>query len=216
MAYLKGRLGDLFVWNGTVADTGASEVCNTVLLTAQVDDTDMQILSPNHTQVFTSSTGAVVNSTDFNTATATFDKAPGTVTLAGHYIPAINIKKAGQIYGWKLDTSIDILDGTCFQDVFKRKIPNLSDFKGSIDAFWLENIGVGNTNTWLEMAMSKTISGVVTDFWFLKLYTDYTNTVGFKGFVIISGISDNTPVNELVKKSITFEGWQNISYSDSL
>ena len=213
MAFYKGRLGSLFIWDGTVSAL-SDEPCTVVTNTAQITDTDKQLLSPNHVQTFTDdgTSPAVVEIIDYLTATAQFNKSVvGAVTVDGSYIAAGSITEVGQIYSWKMDSSMEIIDGTSLQDTFKRKITGLGDYKGTIDGFWLNE-------DFFEMHQRKVVGGVPIELWYLKLYVSDVDSpsskLGFRGFVILNGISTNTPVAELVKESITFEGYQSIAFFD--
>lgn len=196
MTIQKGRAGSLYAWNGVVTGLVAEGTSESGI-TAQITDSAKRLLSPNHAQVWTDSGGKVVIGTDFINGIATFNGSVGTVTITGSYIAAADIVLIGQIYGWKLDSSLDIKDGTCLLDTSKVKIPDLKDWKGTIDGFWLDD-------AWWNKFRSALVGGTAIYTYFLKLYI--SATAGYKGFVVLSGLGDNVPVGDLVKQTITFEG----------
>jgi len=210
MSLFKGRLGELYAWNG-VFTNALAEACTENYgsdpTKAQITDTTKQLLSPNEVQTFSSSNGKNVIAIDYLNGVATFDGDVSSAIVTAdsiNYIDDSDIELIGNIYGWKLDSSMEILDGTSLGATFKSKITGLGDFKGSADAFWLND-------DWFI----KFIAGSV---YYMKFIIDSIGgpgaRVGFHGFVIISGLSQNTPVGELVKETLTLEGYANLAYSD--
>jgi hypothetical protein len=208
MSLYKGRLGKLFAWDGTVAALAAQdcdENYDPVTFKVRISNVDHRLLSVNHTQTFTADNGVTVKSIDYLNGVATFnaDVSVTIVRWTGSYIPAAKIVEVGNVYGWKLDTSLEILDGTILGSTAKVKIPGLLDWKGSVDAFWIEEAfsSLADDEPWYDKFNDGTI-------WYLKLFTHESPAEGFRGFVMLSGLSDSTPVGELVKETITFEGYK--------
>ena len=193
-----GKKGALYIWNGQVSPL-SSEPCTIAGNTAQITNSAKRLLSPNHTQQFTDTGGAVVISINYLTGTATFATAPTSVTVTGSYIPTTQISTGMQLYNWKLDIAVALHDGTAFQSDWKNYGAGLSDWKGSIDGYWYDQ-------TFFNALTQAQVGGVSIIQWLLRLYLDLPNTLYYEGFANINGLSDSVPVSDLVKETITFTG----------
>jgi hypothetical protein len=202
MTIQKGRAGSLYAWNGVVTAM-SGEACTEATIYGQITDTAKRLISPNHTQTFVDSGGKTVIRIDYVNGIATFNGTVANVTCDGNYIASSDVPLIAQIYGWKLDSSIDIKDGTCLGDTSKVKITDLKDWKGTIDAFWL-------SSAWWDKFREASVGGTVIYKYFLKLYINATQ--GYKGFAVINGIGDSVPVGDLVKQTITFEGDSDLTF----
>jgi len=207
MSIIKGRSGSLYFWNGAVTSM-VTEATTESTNTAQITDAAKRMISPNHSQVWTDSGGKTVIHTDYLNGIATFNGNVGTVTVTGSYIPSANIIEVAQIYGWKLDMSIEIKDATCLGDTSKVKLADLKDWKGTIDQYWLDS-------AFYDMWRQYQVGGTSIAKWLVKLFIDEANTKYYRGFCFISGVSENVSVNEFVKSAITFEGTDEIEYKTS-
>ena len=120
-----------------------------------------------------------------------------------------------QISDWKIDSSVDILDGTSLQDVFKRKIANLVDWKGSFSMF-LDMALPKHKDIFDAMIAGQVIAHGTLGADGLSFFLDGTPpSTGkhFYGDVIITGFSVSTAVGDLIKAAVTFEGSDDLHYS---
>ena len=207
MTIKAGKNGALYAWNGAVTSM-SGEACTINGNNAQITNTIKRLLSPNHSQAFTDSGGAVVVSINYLTGTATFNVAPTSVTCTGSYIPAANIVSVAQIYGWKLDIAVSLVDATMFGSQWKTNQAIFNDWKGTFDGYWYDP-------TWFNALTQIAVGGTPIQWWLLKLYIDYANTLYYEGFANVNGVGDSAPVNDLVKETITFTGYGPLVYLTS-
>jgi len=106
-----------------------------------------------------------------------------------------------QVSDWKIDSSMEILDGTSLGDTSKVKVTGLGDWKGSFSAFF-DNQSVNTQQAALiAAALAGTLLTGATSVTFYLTAAKY-----FYGDIIITGMSVTVAVGDLVKIAFTFEG----------
>jgi hypothetical protein len=119
------------------------------------------------------------------------------------------VKKNGvsiaQVQDWKIDSSLDIKDGTCLLDTSKVKLGDLSDWKGTMSLLF----DPANTEQ-LALQTAHLGGNTLTD---VEFYV--TSAIHYSGDIIITGMGVTVPVGDLVKCAVTFEGSGVLTYNAS-
>lgn len=195
MAVYHGKTATFYAWDGT-STAHTDEPCTESLATAQITDTAKQILDPNETQTFTDTGGETVTRIDYTTATAYFTGNVTIVTATGKHVLAANIDEIGNLFGWSIETSLELVDVTTFGATYKANEPGMVSWSGNAEGYFLNS-------TWKDYMD-------LTKLWLIKFYIDATH--GFKGWGNITGLSESANVNEVIKETITFTGYADLTY----
>lgn len=195
MAVYHGKSATFYAWDGT-STTHTSEACTESADTAQITDTAKRILDPNETQTFTDTGAETVTRIDYTIGKAYFTGNVTTVTADGKHVLAANIDEIGNLFGWSLETSLELVDTTCFGATFKATEAGMISWNGSAEGYFLNS-------TWKDYMD-------LTKMWIIKFYIDAT--YGFMGWTNITGLSEAANVNEVIKETITFTGYADLTY----
>jgi hypothetical protein len=119
---------------GNFKDEGCSESGSS----AQVTEATRRFLNPNSPPTFTDSGGKTVTRIDYVRGIAYFTGAVATVTVTGNngFVRAAALDKAGYMYGWTLDASVEIADASVFGTLWKSGLPGLAEASGSCEGYF--------------------------------------------------------------------------------
>lgn len=178
----------------------AAEPCTVSGRTARITDPARRLVNPDAEVVFTDSGGARLLRIDHATGLAHFDANAATVTAAGAngYIPAAALERAGYLYEWSLEMTLDLAEGTVFQDDWKRWQPGQAESSGSAAGFLAGA-------KWFDAYRESRAA-----YFLLQLFTrDPANDQAgdrFNLWVLFENFNLAAPLGELVKETITFKG----------
>lgn len=116
----------------------------------------------------------------------------------------INTNEVADIKTWSLDIGADNLDDTALGDSWKTFIQGLKEWSATAEGNWVIST---DTNGQKAIQDAYLAGNTVT----LKLYVNSTNY--YTGTALISSISVETGVEDLVTVSFEFQGSGAISYS---
>jgi hypothetical protein len=114
-----------------------------------------------------------------------------------------------QVSNWKIDSSMEILDGTALGDDAKVKVPGLMDWKGSFDTLFDPVVHAAFMNAVIDNSDGDPLTDVV---FFIETATPGVGP-NFSGDIIVVGFSPSVAVGDLVKATFSFEGSGPITYS---
>lgn len=143
MATTHGRLGAVYVLEaGDSWEDLSDEACTESGAQAQITDAAKRFLNPNSPPTFTDSGGANVIRIDCVRGIAYFDANVAAVTVSGTdaYVPSASLAKAGYLYGWSLDVSIDLADKSVFQELWKTALPGLAQASGQAEGYFATDL----------------------------------------------------------------------------
>lgn len=195
MTVYHGKSAKLYAWDGT-STIHTSEACTEVGATAQITDTAKRILDPNVAQTFTDTGGKNVTEIDYTIGKAYFDGNVTVVTATGKHVLAANIDLIGNLFEWTLEASIDVAESTVFGDAWKTFEAGQPKWSGGAEGYILNS-------TWHD-------AQATLKAWLVKFYINASHH--FFGWCHIPGLSRAANINEIVKESITFEGFKHLSY----
>jgi len=193
MSKYHGKSAALYAWDGSNSAL-TDEACTESAATAQITDSAKRILDPNETQTFTDTGGKNVIGIDYTIGKATFDDTVTIVTATGKYVPAGNITEIGNLFSWSLETSVDLADGSVFGDAWKSSEAGQMKWSGGAEGYFLNSY-------WID-------AQALLKMWLVKFYIDATKY--FMGWCHIPGLSQGATISELVKESITIEGYKHM------
>jgi len=193
MAKYHGKDAALYAWNGT-STVHTDEACTEVTTTAQITDTAKRILDPNETQTFTDSGGKNVLDIDYTIGKATFDDTVTIVTATGKHVLVANITEIGNLFGWNIETSLDLVEAASFGDTWKSSEAGMMKWSGGAEGYFLNDY-------WSD-------AQALLKMWLVKFFTDADTY--FMGWCHLPGLSQGASVSEIVKESITIDGYKHM------
>lgn len=116
----------------------------------------------------------------------------------------IGTNVVAEIKSWSLDIGADNLDKTALGDAWKSFIQGLKEWSATAEGNWVINT---DTNGQKAIQDAYLAGNTVT----LNLYVNATNY--YSGTALISGISVETGVEDLVTVSFEFQGSGALSYT---
>lgn len=126
----------------------------------------------------------------FNPAILTTD----VILVSGKYF---TVAQEGGFFNWSLDISADNAEATVLGSGWKEFVTTVNGFTGSAEMYW-------GSNRFFALMGSTVI---------LVLYADsVTSMARYECFAIISGDGIETPVDDLVKETIDFQGTGQLYY----
>ena len=193
MSRYHGKSATLYAWNGT-STAHTNEACTEVTTTAQITDTAKRILDPNEIQTFTDTGAKNVLNIDYTIGKATFDGAVTIVTATGKHVLAANITEIGNLFGWSVETALDLADTSVFGDTWKTAEAGQMKWSGGAEGYFLNSY-------WID-------AQALLKMWLVRFYVDATKYL--TGWCHIPGLSQGASISEIVKESITIEGYKHM------
>jgi len=178
------------------------EPCTEAGQSAQITDAARRILNPDSAVTFTDSGGANLVRIDHADGRAYFDSAVTIVTATGKngFLPESMLERAGYLYEWSLEVSVELADATPFQEHWKRFQAGQAQAAGSAAGYLAGR-------KWFEAF--EDCAGGSQALFFLQLFTrDPANDQSgdrVHAWVVFDGFNPAAPLTEMVKEAISFK-----------
>jgi hypothetical protein len=117
-----------------------------------------------------------------------------TVTVTGKYVAAANIIEIGNLFSWNLETSLDLAEASVFGDSWKSSEAGQIKWSGGAEGYFLDS-------TWID-------AQALLKMWLVKFFIDANKYL--MGWCHIPGLSQGANISEVVKESITFDGYKHM------
>lgn len=179
--------------------------------TAQITDTDLRLINPNATLVWTPTESVQHQITNYTNGTAIFSAAPGVTVVSGDngYVPSSALIKVGYLIDWTINPTLDMAESSIAGAYWKEYLPGQAGGSGSTNGYFIA------TETLLNCLRDSITAG--DKYFLLQLFNydpdqdqtgDHINAwVTFTSFGIPSSF------NAVVKETLNFQIHSAISFT---
>ena len=180
------------------------EPCTESSATAQITDALMRLINPNSPPTFTDDGGKNVLTINYTNGTATFDGNVGAVTVTGNngYIPTSMLEKAGYLFEWSFNPTLDKSDKSRMGQYWKEILPGQASAVGSAAAWF-----IGQDTFFDEVKQG--VESTTEKYFLLQLFShdpDQDQTGDhFNCWVLFDSWGADPKIGETVKETIGFE-----------
>lgn len=177
-------------------------VCDESGTEAQITASAKRLLNPNVPPTFTDDGGKNVLIIDYTRGKAVFDGNVGVVTVTGNngFILESGMEKVGYLYGWSFDVSLEVAEAPRMGQHWKEYVPGQASASGSAESYF-----IGGDSFFDGL---KDAAEAEDKYFLLELFSydpDQDQSGDhFLAWVIFTGLSENAPINEIVKETVNF------------
>ena len=216
---ITGASQDIVATNGTqavefAADTGHTvgdswsignlydELTTVVVNVATITDATMLLLNPNATFTITKENVVNLLKIDWGRGAFTFDAAPGATTIVatnGFIREADALTKIGHMYDWTMDIMVEEHDLTSFQNKWQIVAGGLARGSGTAEGFHF-------CDYWRASWAAQIVPTEMYHLLQLFSYDPADDRTGdhWDCWVVFPSISQNVPINEYIKETMSF------------